>query len=135
MELNNLLSNIHWIPVIVLTVISFVIGFVWHSSYLFGKTWKHENNPDNIKIKINAPLIFIGTAVLHFIAIIGLSSLISDKGRLTGLYTGLFISVIWILPSMGGTYLFANRSLKLLAIDAGMYVVLFSVSGYILGIW
>ncbi len=135
MELNNLLSNIHWIPVIVLTVISFVIGFVWHSAYLFGKTWKHENNPDNIKIKINAPLIFIGTAVLHFIAISGLSALISGKGGLTGLYTGLFISVIWILPSMGGTYLFANRSLKLLAIDAGMYVVLFSVSGYILGIW
>ena len=45
------------------------------------------------------------------------------------------ISIIWIVPAMSGTYLFANRSIILLAIDAGMYIVLFSVSGFILGIW
>jgi hypothetical protein len=36
---------------------------------------------------------------------------------------------------MAATYLFANRSLKLLAIDAGMYFVLFGISGLVLGIW
>jgi hypothetical protein len=36
---------------------------------------------------------------------------------------------------MTGTYLFANRSLKLLAIDAGMYIFLFTVAGLILGTW
>jgi hypothetical protein len=52
------------------------------------KTRKKENNPEDLKIKINAPLIFGGTATVHF-----------------------------------------------LAIDAGMYMVLFSFSGFILGIW
>jgi hypothetical protein len=107
---------------------------VWHNPVLFGKFWAKENNRD-LKKKVNLPLTFGGTAVLHFIAITGISSIVSGLGLIRGLLTGFLISFIWILPSMGGTYLFANRSLKLLAVDAGMYVVLFSLSGLVLGIW
>lgn len=135
MNLLSLISNIHWIPVIVLTIFSFALGAFWHSSLIFGKTWKKENNPNNIPVKINAPLIFGGTAVMHFLAVCGLSAVASGTGGATGLVDGLLISLIWILPAMAGTYLFANRSLRLLAIDAGMYIVLFSIAGYILGIW
>ena len=135
MNLLSLISNIHWLPVIVLTIFSFVLGAFWHSAVLFGKTWKKESNPNNIPVKINAPLIFGGTAVMHFLAVCGLSAVTSGTGGATGLVDGLLISLIWILPAMAGTYLFANRSLRLLAIDAGMYIVLFSIAGYILGIW
>jgi len=135
MHLSNLISYIHWIPVIIMTVFSFVIGFAWHSPFLFGKTWKKENNPTNIPIKINAPLIFGGTAIMHFMAISTLSSIVSGRGWMHGLISGFLISICWIVPAMAGTYLFANRSLKLLAIDAGMYIVLFSLSGFVLGIF
>ncbi len=135
MNISNLISNIHWFPVTVLTIASFIIGFLWHQPFLFGKTWKHENNPSNIPLKINAPLIFLGTAIMHFIGISGLSSVTSGIGGINGFLTGFLISCAWILPAMSGTYLFANRSLKLLAIDAGMYIVLFSLFGAILGIW
>jgi hypothetical protein len=135
MELNSLISNIQWIPVIVLTILSFVIGFAWHQPFLFGKTWKRQNNPGDVPIKINAPLIFGGTAVMHFLAIAGMSAIISGHGAVKGLTTGFLISIIWIFPAMTGTYLFANRSIKLLLIDAGMYIVLLSLSGIILGIW
>jgi hypothetical protein len=134
MNLLSLISNIHWLPVIVLTIFSFALGAFWHSALLFGKTWKKENNPNNIPVKINAPLIFGGTAVMHFLAICGLSAVASGMGGATGLVDGLLISLVWILPAMAGTYLFANRSLRLLAIDAGMYFVLFSMAGYVLGI-
>lgn len=131
----NLISNVHWFPVLILTIASFVIGVLWHQPFLFGKTWKHENNPNNIQIKINAPLIFGGTAIMHFLAMTGLSAVLSGSGAINGLKAGFLISIIWILPAMSGTYLFANRSLKLLAIDAGMYIILFSIFGLILGIW
>jgi hypothetical protein len=72
---------------------------------------------------------------VHFVAISGLSAIVSGMGGLIGFSSGLLISLVWILPAMMGTYLFANRSLKLLAIDDGMYIVLFSFSGFILGIW
>jgi hypothetical protein len=135
MDLLGMISNVHWIPVIVMTLFSFALGMLWHSSFLFGKTWANENNPNNIKIKINAPLIFGGTAFMHFLAISGLSMVVSGMGWRNGLTIGLLISIVWIVPSITGTYLFANRSLKLLAIDAGMYIVLFSVSGLVLGVW
>lgn len=131
---SELIFNIHWLPVIVLSVLSFVIGFAWHQPFLFGKTWKNENHYHET-VKINAPLIFGGTALMHFIAIAGLSAVVSGKGASEGFLIGLIISLVWILPAMAGTYLFANRSLKLLSIDAGMYVVLFAFSGLILGIW
>lgn len=94
-----------------------------------------ENNPEKIQRKVNFPLVFGGSAILHFIALAGLSAVVSRQGYLDGLLVGFLISLIWALPSLGGTYLFANRSLKLLAVDAGMYIVLFSLSGLILGIW
>jgi hypothetical protein len=135
MNLNSLISNVHWIPVVVMTIFSFVVGFLWHQPILFGKTWKKETNPNNVPVTINAPLIFGGTAVVHFIAIMSLSAVVSGHGTIEGILSGLLISVVWILPAMTGTYLFANRSIKLLAIDSGMYIVLFSLCGLILGIW
>jgi Protein of unknown function (DUF1761) len=134
MNLLNLISNIHWLTVIILTVFSFLIGVIWHSPMFFGKAWKKENNPKNIPVKINAAIVFGGTAVMHFIAISGLSAIISGSGGINGLIDGLLISIVWIVPAMSGTYLFANRSIKLLAIDSGMYIVLFSLAGFILGI-
>ena len=112
MTLSNLISNIHWIPVIVLTIISFIIGFIWHQPFLFGKTWKHENNPNNLPIKINAPLIFGGTAVVHFLAIMSLSAIISGQGAVNGITIGFLISVVWILPAMTGTYFICNSFKK-----------------------
>jgi hypothetical protein len=135
MYFTNLIANIHWLPVVVMTILSFVLGFAWHQPFLFGKTWTKENNPDKAALKQNVPLIFSGTAVMHFLALAGLSALVSGMGSAQGLLGGLLISVVWVFPAMCGTYLFANRSLKLLAIDAGMYVVLFSISGLVLGVW
>jgi hypothetical protein len=135
MEFNILIANIQWIPVIIITLLSFGLGFIWHSSAFFGKLWKKENYPNGMPDKINAPLMFGATAIFHFVALIGLSAITSQTDALNGFITGALISLIWILPAMGGTYLFANRSVKLLAIDFGMYLILFSLSGLFLGIW
>jgi hypothetical protein len=134
MNFQSLILNIHWIPVAVMTIVSFALGAAWHQKFLFGKTWSVENKP-TLKKKMNIPLIFGGTAVMHFLALAGLSALVANQGWQNGLHIGLLVSVVWVLPAMTATYLFANRSLKLLAIDAGMYLVLFSLAGAIMGIW
>lgn len=131
----DLISVIHWLPVLVMTVFSFALGAFWHSPVLFGKPWKKENNYNTPKEELNMPLIFGGTAVFHFLALAGLSAIISGSGALNGLLMGLLVSIVWVFTALGGTYLFANRSVKLLLIDAGMYVVLFSLSGLVFGIW
>ena len=135
MNIAELFLNIHWIPVIVTMIFSFAVGAIWHQKFFFGKTWAEENKPTLENKKMNAPLIFGGTALMHFLALAGLSALVAGQGWHGGLHTGLLISVVFVLPPMAATYLFANRSLKLLAIDAGMYIFLFSLAGGILGIW
>jgi hypothetical protein len=135
MNLTDLLSNIHWLPVTVITIVSFALGAAWHMPMFFGNVWKEENNAHQVKQQINAPLVFGGTAIVHFMAISGLSAVVSGHGGEYGFLAGLFISIVWAGPVMTGTYLFANRSLKILAIDFGMYLVLFSLGGMVLGIW
>jgi hypothetical protein len=135
MVISHLLADVHWTPVFVMTLFSFAIGYAWHQPWMFGDLWKRENYTSGMPEKVNAPVLFGGTAVLHFMANMGLSAVVSGEGVFYGLSVGFLASVFWILPAMGGTYLFANRSLKLLAVDAGMYVVMFSISGLVLGIW
>jgi len=128
-------SEINWPSIFLVLVLSFALGAFWHSSILFGKAWKKENNYDDGK-KINPAKIFGLTAVFHFIAILGLDLFIGPHGDLkTGLLKGLGVSIVWMSTSMGGTYLFANRSIKLILIDAGFYIFLFAVAGAILGAW
>ena len=71
MSLQNLFAHIQWIPAVVMTLFSFAIGMLWHQQFLFGKTWAKENNPGNVQKKMNLPLMFGGTAVMHFVAIAG----------------------------------------------------------------
>ncbi len=134
MDFHSFTSNIHWLPVVVMTILSFSLGFAWHQKFLFGKTWTEENK-ENLARKANYPLIFGGTAIMHFLALAGLSAMVSNLGWHDGLHAGVLVWLVWVLPPMTATYLFANRSLKLLAIDAGMYLVLFGISGLVLGIW
>ncbi len=135
MELSFHLSEIHWLPVLVMTIFSFLLGSVWHMKFLFGKTWTSENYGEESPGKGNIPLMFGGTALAHLLLIATLGALVADKGAMKGMLTAFLISLFWVLPVMAGTYLFAGRSVKLLAIDAGMYMLLFTLSGLVLGIW
>jgi len=78
MNLSNLISNIHWMPVFVMTIVSFALGAVWHQKFLFGKAWTAENKA-TLDQKMNIPLIFGGTALMHFLTLSGLSALVSDQ--------------------------------------------------------
>lgn len=132
-NLCNHLLQINWLAVIVVILLSFVLGALWHSSLLFGKAWKAESGFQQEKVK--PTLIFGGSAIAHLIAVTALAAVIGTQDAVHGLLSGLFISVCWIATSMGATYLFATRTLKIFLIDAGFYVVFFAVAGLILGAW
>ena len=46
MNISNHLSGINWIAVIVVTLLSFVMGALWHSPKLFGKAWAEDAKPE-----------------------------------------------------------------------------------------
>ncbi len=130
-------TDINWLSVIVVTILSFPLGALWHSKKLFGKAWTEDARPVFDSSKKGSSLKLFGpSAVLHFIAVTGLDMVIGPGATaVSGLLTGLFISILWVTTSLAVTHLFAGRSFRLILIDAGFYVVFFSLAGLILGAW
>ena len=135
MEILKAISTINWLAVITVTILSFILGALWHSPVLFGKTWTKEINRDKGQ-KINFKLIFGLSVVANLAATVILAAFLGvDSTAISGLVNGLVISIFWISSSIAVTYLFATRSFKLFLIDAGFYIVFFSIAGLIIGAW
>jgi hypothetical protein len=129
------LSSINWLSVIVVTILSFPLGALWHSKLLFGEAWKKDVAFDTTR-KVNILKLFGLSALLHFVAVAGLDLVIgSNSCMMHGLTIGLVISVFWVSTGIAVSYLFAGRTIRLILIDAGYYIVFLSLAGLILGAW
>jgi hypothetical protein len=137
MEIVQLLSKTNWLAILVVTVISFPLGALWHSSLLFGRPWKEDANPKfDLVNKWSFAKLFGLAAILHFVGSLGLSLVIgSHSTAFSGLLIGFGASTLWVFTSISVTHLFAGRSLRLCLIDSGFYIFFYSIAGLILGGW
>jgi len=137
MNLANSLDGINWLAVVVSTVAAFGLGGLWYSKALFGATWQQEVGLTDEAVKsANMAIIFGTTFVLQLLAVTALAALIGSDGNwMSGLQTGLTVSVFWVATAYGITYLFEQRSLRIFFINSGYNVVLFAIVGTILGAW
>lgn len=128
-------NDIDWLYVLLVTIITFPFGALWHSRMLFGKQWMEDNNLTKEKARSANPLRLFGvTAVFHFVLFAALDAAIgSNSNWITGMLTGLYVGLFFILTTFGGTYLFASRTNRLLLIDAGYYIFILALGGLILG--
>lgn len=133
--MNISLSYISWVAVGCALLLSFALGALWHSKLLFGESWANDSGTPYTKDNHGNPLVIFGlSAVLHFVAIVALAVVIGvNAGAIHGAICGLAISIVWISTSMGVTYIFAGKSLRLFFIDAGFYIVFCVMAGLIIG--
>jgi hypothetical protein len=131
------LVEINWLSVVVVTIISFILGSLWHNKKLFGKAWNEDAKPVFDASKKSSFITLFGlSALFHFIALAGLDYYIGPDGTaIGGLLKGLFIGLVFIFTSLAVTHLFAGRKFRLILIDGGFYVVLYALAGLILGAW
>ena len=131
------LTEINWLAVASVTIVSFPLGALWHSKKLFGKAWAEDSKAQVDKTDKAVMIRLFSLSILfHFIAIVGLAVAIGKNATLvSGLLTGFSISFAFIFTTIGVTYLFVGRPLRLMLIDASFYIVLFSLGGLILGAW
>ena len=127
--------QINWIAVIASTVAAFILGGLWYGP-LFSKPWMREMGVGrDFKPRVARPVLFGMAITLNFVAALVFAAFVGPAPRLpVALGTGAAIGLAWVAPSMLIAYLFAGRSLTLLAIDAGFVVVQFILFGAIL-IW
>lgn len=119
-----------WIAVLVAAAAGFAIGGVWYGP-LFGKAWQRETGLSDEEIKsANMPLIFGTVFVLNLFAAFVLGHVLATYGR-PGLHLsamiGFGIGLGFVSTAIGVNYLFSRKSLKMFAIDAGYWTLIYTV--------
>ncbi|MFN0072652.1 MAG: DUF1761 domain-containing protein [Chloroflexota bacterium] len=137
MELAHALSSVHWPAVVTAAVSTFLIGGLWYSPLLFAKPWMALNGTSEQELQSgNAAFIFGGSFILALCAALGLALFLGSTATLEfGAAAGFLAGTLWVATSLGTTFLFERRPLRLLAIDASYHVVTFTLMGTILGAW
>jgi len=136
MDISTLFTEINWLAVAAVTILSFILGALWHS-VLFKKGWSEDSNSIyNSENHGNPAKIFGLAGLAHLVAVTALALFIgSSSTAVEGLLKGFLVSIVWVSTSIGVTYLFVGRTFRLFLIDAGFYVVFLSLAGLILGVW
>ena len=121
---------------------SFLLGGLWYSKWLFGKTWGREagvdmagKTADGKKAGHPARVFGISFAFALLAAFAFAFLLGPNPGMMNALPLGLTIGIGFVAASFGINYQFANRSFKLWLIDGGYHVIQFAIYGLIFGAW
>lgn len=131
------ISKINYLAVFVAALSTFLIGGLWYSPLLFSKAWMKENGFTEEDLKDgNMARIFGGAFVLGFIIAFNLAMFLSDSNDLVwGMTAGALAGIGWVAASMGVTYLFERKSMKLFLINAGYHIITYILMGAIVGVW
>jgi hypothetical protein len=130
--------SFNYLAILVATVSTFVLGGVWYSPLMFAKAWMKETGigPEQEGSKTNFGRTLGISFILEFIMAFNLAAFIGQEATVTfGLLAGAAAGFGWVALSMGVTYLFENKSLRLFLINAGYHGVAFTIMGAILGAW
>lgn len=113
---------------------SFMLGGLWYSNALFGKTWNAENGGE--KIPGHPAKVFGVAFAFSLIAAFAFAMLVGPAPAMdAALKAGALAGVGIAATSFGINYQFAQRSFKLWAIDGGYHAAQFLLFGLILGLW
>jgi len=120
--------------VLVAALSSFLLGGLWYSAALFGRTWNAENggkphsgHPAKV---FGVSFLFSLLAAACFAALLGPAPALQASVQ-----AGLLVGVGCVAASFGINYQFAQRTFKLWLIDGCYHGAQFVVFGVILGLW
>ena len=130
------MNAIPWLAILVATIVSFFLGALWYSPFLFGRAWAREAGVSEDACKTGPKFKVLATTfVLTLLSTSVLSFCLAPRpGIAYGAIAGLVVGVGWVASAIGTNYLYENKSLKLFAITGGYHVVRFLVAGVVLGL-
>jgi hypothetical protein len=128
------MPDINMLAVVVAALSSFLLGGLWYSPALFGKTWQVEARaPDQPG---HPARVFGGAFALSLIAAGVFALFLGPKPALPfAVGAGAAAGLCWVASGFGINYLFAQRSFKLWLIDGGYHTLQFTLYGLVLGLW
>lgn len=126
--------DINWFGVILATLVNMVLGSLWYSPYLFGKTWAEAQQMD-IKSLVATPLHYAGAFLVSLLTAFVLAVLL-HKFRISTYSDALTLAFWAWLGFVATTHfsgvLWAKRPLTSYLIDTGYALVSFLILALIL---
>lgn len=131
------ISTINWLAVLVAGISAFVLGGVWYSPALFGKSWMKENSLTEEDVrKGNKGKIFGWAFILSLLIAVNLAMFLADPSInlgmsiIYGVLTG-----VWIFCGIAIVALFEHKSARYIFINGGYMLVALALMGAIIGAW
>jgi hypothetical protein len=128
-------TDINYFAVLIATLVTMVLGFLWYSPVLFSHAWVKEMGLKMEQMSGGGPLTYVLTALTAlfgaFILAI-LVSMVGEKTIISGITVGVLIGIS-ISVKIGMNFLFENRTLKLYLITIGYHLVSYLLTGIIIG--
>jgi hypothetical protein len=128
-------TEINYLAVLLATLATMVIGFLWYSPILFGNVWMKQIGLKKEDMSGGGPLTYILTAFTALCGVFILSilfTMISEQSIFSGMFLGLLIGIS-ISAKIGMNFLFENRGIGLYLITIGYHLVSYLISGIIIG--
>jgi hypothetical protein len=131
------MPEINWLAALAAAVASFVVGGLWYSPALFGKTWQRESGVTDEQIRNGNPATIYGGALVLSLVAAGVFALFLGPQPDVGFATsaGFAAGLCWVAASLGINYLFERKSMGLFLVYGGYHTVQFTVIGLVLGLW
>jgi hypothetical protein len=123
----------HLLPVALATFAAFMAGGLWYGP-LFGKAWQAEQGMTDAQwAGASKPALFVISIVCEAVVAVVLAHVLGhiphDAGVTMMLALGSAVGIVF--PAIVLNYSFALKSVRLMAIDAGHWLVVFLVIGLV----
>lgn len=128
--MNELTSNVNWLAVIIGTIVSFIIGWLWYSPILFGKKWA-EGSGVELGTASSMP---IAAMVTQLVSTFFLALLVGVTAAQNALAT-IILVVLTIAGFVMSVGLFVKKSTFAILVDGGFIVIMGVVMIIIQGIF
>jgi len=125
------MANANLLAILIAAAAGFLVGGIWYGP-LFGKAWMAENGFTEEGLKnANMLKIYGLTFAFSVLSAVFLGHLLAffDTGPRSTMIVSTGNPLGQIVPAIGTNYLFARKSGKLFAIDAGYWVVFYAAMG------
>lgn len=136
--------EVNYVAVLVASIISMVVGFVWYSPMVLGKPWMKERGFTKESLKkaqkemgklyaISFVVSLITAYVLYHVTVMSMNYFHYDKLS-TGLISAFWMWFGFVMPVQVTNTIFSDKkSVKLLAIDTGYQLVALLGMGLVIG--
>jgi hypothetical protein len=137
--------EINYLAVLACTLLAMVVGSLWYSPLLFGRTWMRLNKMNSAdmggksQMQKEMAVIYSLQIAFAFLQAYVLAHFVEGWNDVSGVEVAIWIWLGFIIPVLAGSVMWTMEKwqdkVARFSIQAGYNLVLFIAFGYILGVW